>query len=23
MCFPKLRLAVFVDGCYWHGCTPC
>ncbi|MFI8193193.1 very short patch repair endonuclease [Streptomyces sp. NPDC085946] len=18
--FPKLRLAVFVDGCYWHGC---
>lgn len=19
--FPTLRLAVFVDGCYWHGCT--
>jgi DNA mismatch endonuclease, patch repair protein len=19
--FPGLRLAVFVDGCYWHGCT--
>jgi len=19
--FPRLRLAVFVDGCYWHGCT--
>jgi DNA mismatch endonuclease (patch repair protein) len=18
--FPKLRLAVFVDGCFWHGC---
>ena len=18
--FPKARLAVFVDGCYWHGC---
>ncbi|MDR1498506.1 MAG: very short patch repair endonuclease [Puniceicoccales bacterium] len=18
--FPKHRLAVFVDGCYWHGC---
>lgn len=18
--FPKLRTAVFVDGCYWHGC---
>jgi DNA mismatch endonuclease (patch repair protein) len=18
--FPRLRLAVFVDGCYWHGC---
>lgn len=18
--FPALRLAVFVDGCYWHGC---
>lgn len=18
--FPKLRLTVFVDGCFWHGC---
>lgn len=18
--FPKVRLAVFVDGCFWHGC---
>lgn len=18
--FPKLRMAVFVDGCFWHGC---
>lgn len=18
--FPKLRLAVFMDGCFWHGC---
>src|SRR5690349_17496560 len=18
--FPKCRLAVFVDGCFWHGC---
>jgi DNA mismatch endonuclease (patch repair protein) len=18
--FPKLRLVVFVDGCFWHGC---
>ncbi|WP_432170865.1 very short patch repair endonuclease [Streptomyces sp. 1222.5] len=18
--FPRLRIAVFVDGCYWHGC---
>jgi DNA mismatch endonuclease (patch repair protein) len=18
--FPRLRVAVFVDGCYWHGC---
>lgn len=18
--FPKLRLAVFADGCFWHGC---
>lgn len=19
-CFPKLKVAVFVDGCFWHGC---
>jgi DNA mismatch endonuclease (patch repair protein) len=18
--FPKLKLAIFVDGCFWHGC---
>jgi DNA mismatch endonuclease (patch repair protein) len=18
--FPKIRLAVFLDGCFWHGC---
>ncbi len=22
-CFPKQRVAVFVDGCYWHGCPRC
>jgi DNA mismatch endonuclease (patch repair protein) len=21
--FEKSRLAVFVDGCYWHGCPRC
>jgi DNA mismatch endonuclease (patch repair protein) len=21
--FPKLHVAVFVDGCYWHGCPKC
>jgi DNA mismatch endonuclease (patch repair protein) len=21
--FPKARLAVFVDGCFWHGCPIC
>jgi len=21
--FPKSRLAVFVDGCFWHGCLRC
>lgn len=21
--FPDERLAVFVDGCYWHGCPKC
>jgi len=21
--FPRFRTAVFVDGCYWHGCAKC
>lgn len=21
--FPASRLAVFVDGCFWHGCATC
>lgn len=21
--FPECRTAVFVDGCYWHGCKKC
>ena len=21
--FPEIRLAVFVDGCFWHGCPKC
>lgn len=21
--FPKPHVAVFVDGCYWHGCPKC
>jgi DNA mismatch endonuclease (patch repair protein) len=21
--FPKSKLAVFVDGCFWHGCRKC
>jgi DNA mismatch endonuclease (patch repair protein) len=21
--FPKARLAIFVDGCFWHGCPRC
>lgn len=21
--FPKATLAVFVDGCFWHGCAKC
>jgi len=21
--FPDLRVAVFVDGCFWHGCRRC
>jgi DNA mismatch endonuclease (patch repair protein) len=19
--FPRIRLAVFIDGCFWHGCA--
>jgi len=22
-CWPKQKLAVFVDGCFWHGCAHC
>jgi len=21
--FPRQRLALFVDGCFWHGCSSC
>lgn len=21
--FPKRRFAVFIDGCFWHGCAKC
>ena len=21
--FPKPRLAIFIDGCFWHGCPRC
>lgn len=21
--FPKIKLAIFVDGCFWHGCKKC
>src|SRR5829696_5798219 len=21
--FPRLKLLVFVDGCFWHGCPRC
>lgn len=21
--FPKLKVAVFCDGCFWHGCPKC
>ncbi len=21
--FPQARIAVFVDGCFWHGCSDC
>lgn len=23
LCFPKKRLAIFVDGCFWHKCPKC
>ncbi len=22
-CFPNSKVAVFVDGCFWHGCPKC
>jgi len=22
-CWPKSRVALFVDGCFWHGCPRC
>jgi DNA mismatch endonuclease (patch repair protein) len=22
-CFPKQKVAVFIDGCFWHGCSRC
>ncbi len=21
--FPRRRVAVFMDGCFWHGCPKC
>ncbi|MCS6956550.1 MAG: very short patch repair endonuclease [Patescibacteria group bacterium] len=21
--FPKKKLAIFIDGCFWHGCKKC
>jgi DNA mismatch endonuclease, patch repair protein len=21
--FPKARVALFIDGCFWHGCPRC
>lgn len=21
--FPKAKLAIFIDGCFWHGCPKC
>lgn len=21
--FPKQRIAIFIDGCFWHGCFSC
>ena len=23
MVLPRKRIVVFVDGCFWHGCTKC
>ena len=23
MIFPRKRISVFVDGCFWHGCPQC
>lgn len=23
VCFPKQKLAVFINGCFWHGCAIC
>ena len=22
-CWPKIKVALFVDGCFWHGCPLC
>jgi DNA mismatch endonuclease (patch repair protein) len=22
-CFPSVKVAIFVDGCFWHGCPKC
>ena len=22
-CWPKKKIALFVDGCFWHGCPSC
>ena len=22
-CWPRLRIAMFLDGCFWHGCPRC
>lgn len=22
-CFPALKVVIFVDGCFWHGCPGC
>src|SRR5204863_8839051 len=23
VCFPGEKIAVFIDGCFWHGCARC